>query len=225
MNRLSFTLPLIAVALLATTSLYASFFMRLKASSAETLQNLGGHVISAADAVVNGSEANIKVFGFDGPVAEVIDGLRKAWNLPEIDAGRSFAAEGAWITLEKGDGDDSALIIPGAASGGCSVWLIQAKAAKDASFSATGGNPYPSAVLKSCIQMKGSGTVLTIHETTASPVFALRDVESGMAALGWEPVLQGDTISYFAKDGHAAAAVAYEAHGVTRVSVIRAMGR
>ena len=212
--------------LLFAVTLHASFFMRLKASSAQTLKSVGGHVVSSAEALVNGAEAKIQVFGFDSPMTEVAAEIRKAWNLPEIDAGRSFAVDGAWITREDGERTDSVLLLPGESSEGCSVWLVEAKTAlENTAFSVPGGNPFPSAALKSCIQMKGSGTVLTIHETSAGPTFALRDVEAGMATLGWVPVLQGDTTSYFAKDGHAAAVVAYEADGVTRVSVIRALSR
>ncbi len=117
-------------------------------------------------------------------------------------------------------------LLPGNNSESCSAWLSERveDGDKPGKISLPGGDPLPSGKLASCIEMKDTGTVLTLHEYDGSPADGVRAAEAGLASMGWGTILSGDTTSYFAKDGHAAVAVAYTADGVTRVSILRSGG-
>ena len=114
-------------------------------------------------------------------------------------------------------------LLPGNNSESCSAWLSERveDGDKPAKLSSPGGDPLPGGKLTGCIEMKDTGSVLTLHEYDGMPADAVRAAEAGLSALGWGILLSGDTTTYFAKDGHAAVATAYSADGTTRVAILR----
>ena len=212
--------------LLATTiafaiSSQAAFFMRLRLSSSQALKAAGGREMRRTEAVVNGREARVSVVGFDKSLAEAADDVRRLWGLASAET--SPFAPAAWISRVENGTRQDVLLFQGRGADTCSAWLVEsaAEAQPDAMPEPPGGNPLPEAALRSCIEMKDTGSVLTLHVFSGGPAEGARATEAGMAALGWEKVLSGDTIAYFAKDGKAAVAAAYARDGATSVAVLR----
>lgn len=223
MSRLFARLLPAAVSAFALTA-QASFFMRLKTPASRALSEIGGRVVRTAEARVNGREAKVSVLGFDRPLPEAEDSVRRLWKLPPPTSSPAFFA-GSWITRFEGDVRQDILLIPGNNAESCSAWLIECASGGDGAMVPPGGDPLPGATLVSCIEMKDTGSVLTLHEVSGSPSEGARAAEAGLAALGWQTVLAGDTTVYFAKDGHAAVVYAEDVNGRTRVAVLRASGR
>ena len=225
MNRLIAKMPLAAVIAFAITA-HAAFFMRLKLPSAQALKAAGGRLVRTTEARVNGEEARISVIGFDCPLNEAEASIRRLWNLPAPASAVTPLFTGTWLTRTESGTRQDIFLFPGNNSETCSAWLLERVAdnGDPATFSAPGGDPLPGGKLTGCIEMKDTGSVLTLHEHDGSPADAVRAAEAGLSALGWGTILSGDTTSYFAKDGHAAVAVAYTAEGVTRVSILRSGG-
>lgn len=215
---------LILFGLLLSSKVEAAFFMRLKSSAIQAVKAAGGVVVNKCDAVVNGQEAKLTVVGFDRPLAEASAEISRFLNVSETGAGKSFDVDGSWIRLKENGIAQNVILFPGNSADTCSAWLIETEADKEVGVipELPDNNPFPSAELKSCIQLKRSGTVLTVHESVASPSECLRSVEATMASLGWETVISGTSTAYFAKNGHAAAVTVHNADGISRVSVIRA---
>ena len=225
MNRLIARMLLTAGIAFAITA-QAAFFMRVKLPSAQTLQGAGGRLVRTTEARVNGEEARISVFGFDCPIGEADAAIRRLWNLPTQTSAVSPLFTGTWITRTESGVRQDIFLMPGNSSESCSAWLSERAEDGDnpAKLSSPGSDPLPEGKLISCIEMKDTGSVLTLHEYDGLPADGVRAAEAGLAALGWGTVLSGDTTSYFAKDGHAAVAVAYSSDGVTRVSILRSGG-
>ena len=225
MSRLIARMLLAAVSAFALTA-QAAFFMRLKTPSAQALRGAGGRVVRTTEARVNGREARVSVIGFDRPLAEAEDAIRRFWNLSAPAQAASFYS-GAWITRMEGDVRQDILLFPGANADTCSAWLVECAPGEGGAVSPAGGDPLPGATLVSCIEMKDTGSVRTLHEMSGSPADAARAAEAGLATLGWETVLAGDTTVYFAKDGRAAVAVARAADAVgrSRVTILRSKAR
>ena len=199
----------------------AAFFMRLRLPASQALKAAGGREVRKAEATVNGADARISILGFDKPLREAADSVRSLWNLPA--AGTDAFAPAIWLSRADGKTRQDVLLFQGGGAETCSAWLIESSAAQEAEPpDPRSGNPLPEAALKSCIEMKDSGSVLTLHEIPGSPSDGARAAEAGMASLGWEKVLSGDTVAYFAKDGRAAVAAAYRSGDTTKVAVLRA---
>ena len=211
-----------ALALFAITA-QAAFFMRLKLPSAQALKAAGGRVVRTTEARVNGKEARITVIGFDCPLHEAEASIRRLWNLPPATTSIAPLFTGTWLTKTESGTHQDIFLFPGNNSETCSAWLSERVADTDESapISVTGGDPLPGGKLVGCIEMKDTGSVLTLHEYDGSPADAVRAAEAGLEAMGWGTILSGDTTSYFAKGGHAAVACAYSADGVTRVAILR----
>ena len=224
LSPICYVLSLICIALALTAN--AAFFMRLKLPSSQTLTAAGGRLVRTTEARVNGEEARISVFGFDVPLGEAEAAIRRLWNLPAPASSVTSPFAGTWITRTESGVRQDIFLLPGNTSESCSAWLSERaeKDDKSAKLSSPGGDPLPGGKLTSCIEMKDTGSVLTIHEYEGVPADGVRAAEAGLAAMGWGTILSGDTTSYFAKDGHAAVAVAYVAEGVTRVSILRSGG-
>ncbi len=203
---------------------HASFFMRLRMPSSQTLKGIGGRVVRTTEARVNGRESKVSVIGFDRPLAEAEDAIRRLWKLPAPVPSAAFFS-GTWITRMEGDVRQNILLFPGSNAETCSAWLVECAPGEAGEMKPTGGDPLPGATLVSCIEMKDTGSVLTLHEITGSPNDGARAAEAGLATLGWETVLAGDTIVYFAKDGHAAVACSTVVDGRTRVAILRGNAR
>ncbi len=221
---ISYLLSPICVALALTAN--AAFFMRLKLPSAQALKAAGGRLVRTTEARVNGEETRISVFGFDCPLAEADAAIRRLWNLPAPASSVTPLFTGTWITRTESGARQDIFLLPGNNSESCSAWLSERveDGDKPDKISSPGGDPLPGGKLTACIEMKDTGTVLTLHEYEGLPADGVRAAEAGLAALGWGTILSGDTTSYLAKDGHAAVAVAYTADGVTRVSILRSGG-
>ena len=200
--------------------------MRIKLPSSQTLKAAGGRLVRTTEARVNGEEARISVFGFDQPLGEADAAIRRLWNLPAPASTVTALFTGTWMTRTESGVRQDIFLLPGNTSGSCSAWLVERadEGNKAARLSSPGGDPLPGGKLTSCIEMKDTGSVLTIHEYEGMPADGVRAAEAGLAAMGWGTVLSGDTTSYFAKDGHAAVAVACSSEGVTRVSILRSGG-
>ena len=221
MNRLISKMPIAAVIAFAITA-QAAFFMRLRLPSAQALKAAGGRLVRTTEARVNGEEARISVIGFDCPLREAEASVRRLWNLP-ASAPSAFFSTGAWITRTESGVRQDIFLFPGNDAETCSAWLAERVAdnGETAPVSSPGGDPLPTGRLTGCIEMKDTGSVLTTHEYDGAPADAVRSAEAGLTSMGWEKILSGDTTSYFAKDGHAAVAVAYVADGSTRVAILR----
>ncbi len=202
---------------------HSAFFMRLRMPSSQTLKGIGGHVVRTAEARVNGRGAKVSVIGFDRPLAEAEDAIRRLWKLPAPGSAAAFLS-GSWITRLEGGVRQDILLFPGLNAESCSAWLVECMPGEAGELTSAGGDPLPGATLIGCIEMKDTGSIFTLHEMPGSPNDGARAAEAGLAALGWETVLAGDATVYFAKDGHAAVACATGAGGRTRVAVLRAGG-
>ncbi len=203
---------------------HGAFFMRLRMPTSQTLKGIGGRVVRTTEARVNGCEARVSVIGFDRPLAEAEDAVRRLWKLPAPASTAAFFS-GTWITRMEGDVRQDILLFPGSNAESCSAWLVECASGEGGDLTPSGGDPLPGATLLSCIEMKDTGSVLTLHDMSGSPSDGARAAEAGLATLGWETVLAGDTTVYFAKDGHAAVACATGANGRTRVAILRAGAR
>jgi hypothetical protein len=221
LSPISYLLSPICAALALTAN--AAFFMRLKLPSAQALKAAGGRLVRTTEARVNGKEARISVVGFDCPLHEAEANIRRLWNLPPAATPVTPLFTGTWLTRTESGTRQDIFLFPGNNSETCSAWLSERVAdnGESAPLSAPGGDPLPGGKLTGCIEMKDTGSVLTLHEYDGMPADAVRAAEAGLSALGWGTLLSGDTTSYFAKDGHAAVAVAYAAEGCTRVAILR----
>ncbi len=222
MSRLIAKLSIAAVIAFAITT-QAAFFMRLKLPSSQALKAAGGRLVRTAEARVNGEEARVSVIGFDCPQHEAEANIRRLWNLPPTTASIAPLFTGTWLTRTESGTRQDIFLFPGNNSETCSAWLAERVAdnGEQGTIASPGGDPLPSGKLTGCIEMKDTGSVLTLHEYDGMPADAVRAAEAGLSALGWGTLLSGDTTSYFAKDGHAAVAVAYAAEGCTRVAILR----
>jgi hypothetical protein len=214
---------LLATMIACAISSQAAIFMRLKLPSAQALKAAGGRLVRTTEARVNGVEARISVIGFDCPLHEAEASIRRLWNLPPPVAAVTPVLTGTWLTRTESGTRQDIFLFPGNKSDSCSAWLSERVAdnGEPAAFSPPGGDPLPGGKLTGCIEMKDTGTVLTLHEYDGQPADGVRAAEAGLAAMGWGTVLSGDTTSYFAKGGHAAVAAAYAVEGVTRVAILR----
>ena len=226
LSVICYPLSVICALALSAITVQAAFFMRLKLPSSQTLTAAGGRLVRTTEARVNGEEARISVFGFDCPIGEAESAIRRLWNLPARASSVSPLLYGAWLTRTESGVRQDVFLLPGNNSESCSAWLSERVEDGDesAKILSTVGDLLPEATLVSCIEMKDTGSVFTLHEMSGSPSDAARAAEAGLASMGWGTVLSGDTTSYFAKGGHAAVAVAYTADGVTRVSILRSGG-
>ncbi len=197
--------------------------MRIKLPSAQALKAAGGRLVRTTEARVNGNEARVSVIGFDCPLHEAEANIRRLWNLPPATASVAPLFTGTWLTKTESGTHQDIFLFPGNSSETCSAWLSERVAdnGESAPLSAPGGDPLPGGKLTGCIEMKDTGSVLTLHEYEGMPADAVRAAEAGLSALGWGTILSGDTTSYFAKDGHAAVAAAYSVDGTTRVAILR----
>ena len=197
--------------------------MRVRLPSAQALKAAGGRLVRTTEARVNGKEARISVIGFDCPLQEAEASIRRLWNLPPAKTSVAPLFTGTWLTKTESGTHQDIFLFPGNNSETCSAWLSEHVADNEEAtpLSSPGGDPLPGGKLAGCIEMKDTGSVLTLHEYDGMPADAVRAAEVGLSALGWGTVLSGDTTAYFAKDGHAAVAVAYSADGITRVAILR----
>ena len=217
---------LLATMIACAISSQAAFFMRLKLPSSQALKAVGGRLVRTTEAQVNGTESRISVIGFDCSLGEAESAIRRLWNLPARASSVSPLLYGTWLSRTESGTRQDIFLFPGNTSETCSAWLSERVADNGdaAPLSAPDGDPLPSGKLTGCIEMKDTGSVLTLHEFDGMPTDAVRAAEAGLLSLGWGTIVSGDTTSYFAKDGHAAVAVAYSSDGVTRVSILRSGG-
>lgn len=219
----SFCLPLLVF--LFTAPLFAKVFMRLRSSSADFLKATGGYEIYDAKASVNGKEAIISVLGFDRPLYETASSIRSFWKLPRLKVETSPEFNGAWLTKTGNGQKQTLLLLPGNSAGTCSAWLVETSDREDPGDlpPPPDGNPLPSADLTSWIENQSSKTVLTVHETTATPSACLAEGSEYLQANGWTPVVEGPSCSIFSNGNKAGAIAAFPAErpGVTRAVVIR----
>ena len=196
--------------------------MRVRLPSAQALKAAGARLVRTTEARVNGKEARLSVFGFDCPLREAETAIRRLWNLPAA-APAQFFSNGTWISRTEAGMRQDVFLFPGNDAETCSAWISEnvVESGEPVSFSSPGGDPLPGGKLTGCIEMKDTGSVLTLHEYEGMPFDAVRAAEAGLSTLGWGILLSGDTTSYFAKDGHAAVAAAYSADGITRVAILR----
>ncbi len=197
--------------------------MRLKLPSAQALKAAGGRLVRTTEARVNGEETRVSVIGFDCPLNEAEASIRRLWNLPAPASSVTPLFTGTWLTRTESGTRQDIFLFPGNSSETCSAWLAERVAdnGEAGPISPPGGDPLPGGKLTGCIEMKDTGSVLTLHEFDGLPADAVRAVEAGLTSLGWGIILSGDTTAYFAKDGHAAVACAYSADGATRVAILR----
>ncbi|MBQ6247175.1 MAG: hypothetical protein IJK04_09940, partial [Kiritimatiellae bacterium] len=197
--------------------------MRLKLPSAQALKAAGGRLVRTTEARVNGEEARVSVIGFDCPLNEAEASIRRLWNLPAPASSVTPLFTGTWLTRTESGTRQDIFLFPGNSSETCSAWLAERVAdnGEAGPISPPGGDPLPGGKLTGCIEMKDTGSVLTLHEFDGLPSDAVRAVEAGLTSRGWGIILSGDTTAYFAKDGHAAVACAYSADGATRVAILR----
>ena len=221
LSAICYLLSTICIALALTAN--AAFFMRLKLPSSQALKAAGGRLVRTAEARVNGAEARISVIGFDCSLPEAESTIRRLWNLPPTTASVAPLFTGTWLTRTESGTRQDIFLFPGNISESCSAWLSERVAdnGEEGTIASPGGDPLPGGKLTGCVEMKDTGSVLTLHEYDGSPADAVRAAEAGLSALGWGTILSGDTTSYFAKDGYAAVAVAYVADGTTRVAILR----
>ena len=139
----------------------------------------------------------------------------------------SLPFAGTWLSRTEAETRQDIFLLPGNSADTCSAWLSERIADNDGQGtpSPAGGDPLPAGKLATCIEMRDTGSVLTIHEYDGAPAEGVRAAEAGLSALGWKVILSGDTTSYFARDGHAAVAAAYGAGGFSRVAILRSGAR
>ena len=215
---------LLLATLLLALPLFASIFMRIRSSAADLLKATGGRIVYDAKASVNGEDATITVLGFDGPLHETASSIRSLWRLPPLETGTAPDIDGAWITRTEGTTRRTLLLFPGGSADRCSAWLVETGAKAGGPIPPPpGGNPLPSADLKSWIENLGSRMVLTVHETTADPASCLSEISGRLVSDGWLPLVEGPSSALFANDGKAAVAAAFPSGrtAVTRAIVLR----
>ena len=196
--------------------------MRVRLPSSQALKAAGGRLVRTTEARVNGEEARISVIGFDCSLREAEVSVRRLWNLP-VPAPSASAFAGTWLTTTESGTRQDIFLFPGNDTETCSAWLAEcvADGGGPKTFTSPGGDPLPAGALTGCIEMKDTGSVLTLHDFDGSMADGVRAAEAGLEALGWRTILSGDTTAYFAKDGHAAVAAAYAAEGSTHVAILR----
>jgi hypothetical protein len=216
---------LLGALLLAALPLQASFFMRLRGSDSRQLQALGGRTIYRSGATVNGQSAELRVLGFDFPVAEVADEVRRLWQLPAVPRHM-----GAWITRVQDGRLSNLLLLPGADGGSSTAWLIEqragaARAAGEQVPPPPGASPCPGADVRFWVLNERTRSLLVIGETRDSPAAAQAAATQALADEGWTPMLPAAAggLAILARDGRGALVFATRQDGeaFTRIAVLR----
>lgn len=215
---------LLGAMLFAALPVQASFFMRLRGSDSRQLQILGGRTIYRSGAIVNGRAAELRVLGFDFPVADVADEVRRLWQLPAVPRHM-----GAWITRAQNGRLSHLLLLPGADGGSSSAWLIEQREAAGRAAGEPppppGANPCPGAEVRFWAVNERTRSLLVIGETSATPAAAREAATAALALEGWTPMLPAAAggLAILARDGRAALVFAtrQEDAAVTRIAVLR----
>ncbi len=216
---------LLGAILLAAVPLHGSFFMRLRGSDSRQLLALGGRTVYRCKATVNGRSAELSVLGFDFPLHEVADEVRRLWRLPAVPRHM-----GAWIERSRNGRQSHLLLLPGADGGSSTAWLIEqregaARAAGERAPPPPGANPCPGAEVRCWVLNERTRSLLVIGETRDSPADAQAAATSTLAAEGWTPMLPAAAggLALLARDGRAALIFATRRAGesLTRVAVLR----
>lgn len=207
----------------AAVSASGAFFMRVRSSALQAMKSSGGKVLTQSDAMVNGRDCKLTVIGFEKSISEAANDIGRLMKIPKGAAELPIYIDGTWLTSEEDGVRRDVMFFPGKYSDSCTAWLVESDAsARDMPLSSVpGGDPFPAADLISCIHIKSSGTVLTVHESAGAIPTCARAVENTMTSLGWEVLLSNDSTSYFAKGGNAAVALSYASHGGVRTIVVR----